>query len=73
MKSGLLWFDDNPKISIATKIDNAARHYQEKFGRLPNICYVHPHTLAGTTSVSTRVRVVELHSVLPNHFWVGVA
>lgn len=72
MKTGLLWFDDNPKVPLVTKIENAARRYQEKFGRLPNVCYVHPKTLAGAKTVPVQVKVIELSSIQPNHFWVGV-
>lgn len=72
MKSGLLWFDDNPKVPLAAKIDNAARRYREKFGRAPNVCYVNPRTLAGAGEVCASIRVVELANMQPNHFWVGV-
>ena len=72
MRTGLLWFDDNAKVPLATKIENAARRYRERFGRSPNVCYVHPETLASEPVVKTAVKVVELASVQPNHFWIGV-
>jgi len=72
MRSGLLWFDDNPQVPLATKIDNAARRYREKFGRAPNVCYVSPRTLAGAGSFSASIKVVALASMQPNHFWIGV-
>lgn len=72
MKTGLLWFDDSAKVPLATKVENAARRYRERFGRSPNVCYVHPQTLAGQAVVTSVVRIVELASVQPNHFWVGV-
>jgi hypothetical protein len=72
MTTGLLWFDDNAKVPLATKIENAARRYRERFGRSPNVCYVHPNTLAGEPLVEGAVKVVELASVQPNHFWIGV-
>lgn len=72
MKTGLLWFDDNPKVPLTTKIENAARRYKEKFGRFPDVCYVHPKTLAGATTMPTKVKVIELTNIPPNHFWIGV-
>lgn len=71
MESGLLWFDDSAKVTLATKVENAARRYRERFGKSPNVCYVHPQTLAGAT-VKTTLRIVELASMQPNYFWVGV-
>lgn len=72
MKVGLLWFDDNPKVPLATKIENAARRYHERFGESPNVCYVHPRTLAGAQSIPTHVQVIESVRVQPNCFWIGV-
>jgi len=72
MKMGLLWFDDNPKVPLATKIENAARRYRERFGRAPDVCYVHPKTLAGEKAMPAQVKVIESASVQPNHFWIGV-
>jgi hypothetical protein len=72
MEVGLLWFDDNPKVSLATKIENAARRYRERFGKAPNVCYVHPKTLAGAQSLPAHVRVIESTTVQPNCFWIGV-
>lgn len=72
VKTGLLWFDDNPKVPLATKIEKAARRYRERLGRSPNVCYVHPETLAKGETVHARVKVIESASVQPNHFWIGV-
>jgi hypothetical protein len=72
MQMGLLWFDDNPKVSFAAKIEKAARRYRERFGRAPDMCYVHPQTLAGVQELPARVRVIERTTVQPNNFWIGV-
>ena len=69
---GLLWFDDNPRVPLAAKIESAVRRCQERFGRSPDVCYVHPRTLAGAQGLPIHPRVVERASVLPNHFWVVV-
>ena len=71
VKTGLLWFDDNPKVSVAAKIEQAARRYRERFGGAPNVCYVHPKTLAGVSLSRGDIQVVELTNIQPNHFWIG--
>ena len=73
MKTGLLWFDDDPRHSLAERIAPAARRYCQKFGTSPNVCYVHPSTLGGdgkTAQVGT-IHVATSPSVLPHHLWIG--
>ena len=74
MIEGLLWFDADPKRDIADKVSAAAGRYQFKFGRRPNLCYVHTSALGiGLSSVELNgVRVVPVHNVLKFHFWIGV-
>ena len=72
MQSGLLWFDDNPKVSLTDKIEKAAGRYREKFGRAPNVCFVHPQTLEGAEQLPAQVKVIERVSIQPNNFWIGV-
>jgi hypothetical protein len=72
MKTGLLWFDDDPKVPLATKVENAARRYREKFGKSPTVCYVHPKTLAAAKAMPTNVKLVESANIQPNHFWIGI-
>jgi len=71
MRSGLLWFDDSPSVPLATKIERAVQRYRERVGRSPNVCYVHPKTLAEADAMPARVKVVESTTVQPNYFWVG--
>ncbi len=71
MKEGLLWFDDDPLRSLAEKIGRAARRYQQKYGRAPDVCYVHP-TMIDADARLDAVRVLPAGTVLPNHFWLGV-
>lgn len=79
MNVGMLWFDNDPKTEINAKVERAAVYYREKYGRRPNVCFVHPSMLKVTAPVSQEARVVrgeiELRttkSILPNHFWIGV-
>jgi hypothetical protein len=78
MQIGLLWFDNDPHRELAAKIEDAARRYREKFGMVPNTCYVNQATWDGqSTVVRGRVavpalRVIPAGNILPHHFWVGV-
>jgi len=73
MKLGLLWYDDDPKRGLEEKIARAAQRYREKFGRMPNTCYVNPAMLGENALASGRVRVVPAENILPHHLWIGVS
>ena len=42
MNIGMLWFDNDAKADLATKVERAATYYQQKYGKFPTICFVHP-------------------------------
>jgi len=83
VKEGLLWYDDDPGRDLAEKIRRAAQRYRKKFGRSPNICYVHPSVMSslvpegngeGQGDKAQKVggmQVASLPSVLQHHFWLG--
>lgn len=74
MKTGLLWFDDDPSRDLLEKVQLAASRYERKHGRLPNMCFVHPSCFAGKRKRVQWVGGVEIRpgrSVLPDHFWLG--
>jgi hypothetical protein len=70
--TGLLWYDDS-QADFATKVLEAKERYEEKFGRKPNCCYVHPECVPENRLPDNGIKVVASAAVLPNHFWVGVA
>ena len=85
MNIGMLWFDNDPKSEFNTKVQRAATYYHDKYGRTPNVCFVHPSMLGDENkmddepqekgnpiSKSGDLRVKISSSVLPNHFWIGV-
>lgn len=73
MDRGLLWYDDDPRLGLAEKVQKAARRYKKKFGAPPDACYVHPSILKDNGKVKevSGVRVMALPSVLRHHFWLG--
>jgi hypothetical protein len=85
MKTGLLWFDDDPRKELEEKVLRAAAHYERKYGQAPNLCFVHPSAFNGNGNGngkrgkkgdSVKAGEVEIRpgrSVLQHHFWLGVA
>lgn len=75
MLKGLLWFDNDPQRSIAAKVENAARRFQEKNGIPPNTCYVNQAMLGGRELLlnfeGRELRVLPASNILANHFWIG--
>jgi hypothetical protein len=80
MNVGMLWFDNDTKIDLNSKISRAARYYKDKYGRIPNLCYVHPTMTekpVEQNDESTKLRAGDIEirmtrSVLPNHIWIGI-
>jgi hypothetical protein len=80
MNVGMLWFDNDSKVDLFAKIERAASYYQDKYGKSPNVCYVHPsmtRTLETPKEESEPIRAGSIEvrttrSVLPNHLWIGI-
>jgi hypothetical protein len=84
MNIGMLWFDNDPKAGLSTKIERAATYYRTKYGKAPTVCFVHPSMLPassppelqqspdGKSYTPEGVEIRSNRSVLPNHFWIGV-
>jgi hypothetical protein len=72
MNTGMLWFDNDPKIDFLTKIQRATEYYQSKYGQKPDLCYVHPSMMTEKPPRATGIEVQGNQMVLPNHFWLGV-
>jgi hypothetical protein len=81
MNLGMLWFDNDPKVDLQTKVDQAATYYRNKYGKTANVCFVHPTMLAGQRAedgdedryiTGSGVEIRSNRSVMPNHFWIGI-
>lgn len=70
--TGLLWFDNSPKTDFAEKVKEAASYYQKKYGRKPDLCYVHPSMLNQKGFQTNGIEIRGAQQILPNHFWVGI-
>lgn len=72
MNVGMLWFDNDPKTDLKAKIERAALYYRNKYGKKPNLCFVHPSMLPGDHEKPKEIEIRTTRSVLPNHFWIGI-
>jgi hypothetical protein len=72
MKTGMLWFDNDPKTDLTTKISEAALYYQKKYGAKPDLCFIHPSMIAKEKPHENGIEVRTNRMVLPHHIWIGV-
>ena len=74
MHTGLLWYDDDPSTALAQKVARAAARHCQKYGLVPDVCFVHPAALEGNgkTLQVGPVQITSMPSVLRHHFWIGV-
>jgi hypothetical protein len=74
MHTGMLWFD-NSQTSLTAKIKKAADYYQKKYGRVPELCLVHPSMLSSETGIpgaELGITVRPYRPVLLGHMWLGI-
>jgi len=72
MKIGMLWLDKDQKRSFDDKVRRAVEYYEDKYGRLPELCLVNKTVLTVEKRVD-QVKVQPANSVLPGHFWLGMS
>jgi hypothetical protein len=78
MNAGMLWFDNDPKTALETKIERAVDYYRHKYGRDPNLCLIHPSMLPADKKMenekpsSGKIMVRPYRPVLPGHLWIGI-
>ena len=76
METGMMWFDNNPKMELDGKIQRAVAYYEEKYGQKPDCCMVHPSMLVGDAAAlgrdDSRLEICPADFVNPNHFWIGM-
>ncbi len=73
MRVGMLWCDDDRSRSLEERLLLAVDYYHAKYGCRPNLCFVHPTTLAEAPQGSkSPVTLRKSTAILPDHFWLGV-
>jgi hypothetical protein len=73
MNSGMLWFDDDPKADLRSKINKASIYYRKKYGQEPDLCLVNPGLATEVQNNSVPIKVLVSQFILPHHFWIGVS
>jgi hypothetical protein len=74
MHTGMLWFDNDPRTTLSVKIQKAMDYYSKKFGRIPDLCLVHPSMLDGGKKQLElgKLTIRPYRPVMPGHLWIGV-
>lgn len=85
MNVGMLWFDNDPQLALDVKVERAAVYYQEKYGKSPTVCFVHPSMVSKRSAEGKQngnmadaplqkagLEIRSNQSIRPDHFWIGV-
>jgi hypothetical protein len=72
MKTGMLWFDNDPKTALEQKVRQAADYFRKKYGETPDLCLVHPSMLPENQQQAGAVTIRPWRTVTPGHLWIGV-
>jgi hypothetical protein len=76
MNIGMLWFDNDPKLNLDTKVERAVAYYRDKYGKTPTLCFVHPSMLPSVTLTSknggSKENGVESHNRTERYVTAGV-
>lgn len=73
MKTGWLWFDNDPKRTLEEKVERAVKFYQQKYNAHPTTCYVNPAMFPEGVKELTigQIRVLTRRATEYNYFWLG--
>ncbi len=73
MDIGMLWFDDTPSMNITEKVIKAASYYASKYGRKPNVCFVHPGMLTqDNLEPIGGIEIKASRTIMRHHYWLGI-
>ena len=72
MNTGMLWFDNDPKTGLSSKIERAVDYYRQKYGRDPDLCLLHPSMVDTESAANLKITIRPYSPVLPGHFWIGI-
>jgi hypothetical protein len=69
----MLWFD-NSTTTLNVKIQKAMEYYHKKYGRIPDLCLVHPSMMDNNQKhlEINKLTVRPYRPVLPGHIWIGI-
>ncbi|MEI8308629.1 MAG: hypothetical protein WCF99_16335 [Chloroflexales bacterium] len=64
----LMWYDDNPKLTVAMKIEDAMGAYRNRFRTVPTLVLVNEEDVVDVVGVEVR----GVTTVRRNTVWVGL-
>lgn len=77
MRTGMLWLDNEPTSDLELKLDRAVKYYLQRYGQLPNLCFVHPSLLDQASSSPSPMMDIQGIEILPSQrlepeqLWLG--
>ena len=71
MISGMLWYDNDQKKDINSKILTAVNYYKNKYGAEPNYCLLNSKTGSLQDINIENINIAISDSILIHHFLIG--
>jgi hypothetical protein len=72
MHAGMFWVDNTSGIPLEKRLEKAADCYRRKYGRVPNLCLVHPSMLEASHVRFGKLTVRAYVPIVRGHLWIGV-
>ncbi len=78
MLTGMLWFCDDPKMSLGDQIRKAVAYYKNKYKHMPDLCMVNPKDKPNEMDsvlilgAGESITIHTYKGILPRHLWIGV-
>lgn len=72
MHAGMLWVDNAPGIPLEKRLERAADFYRRKYGRVPNLCLIHPSMLETAPVRLGKITVRAYGPIVRGHLWIGI-
>ena len=72
MSTGMIWFDNDPHKNINEKVQYAIHYYQQKFGSVPTLCFLHPKFKDKQLEFFSEIEFKYNRGLSPDHIWVGM-
>jgi hypothetical protein len=76
-----VWYDDEPRSILKSKIEQAVQHYQEKYGELPKECKFNGNMVNSSEDSAGDLLLEQLQfstvtiltpvNIPRNNFWLG--
>lgn len=76
MHIGMLWYDNEPKVTLQKRIERAVDYYRRKYHQEPNLCLIgrgfESEQLKAKLTCIGDLHIRVFDPVLPSHLWIGI-